>query len=181
MRTSLAIVSILSAVACHGAVAAVDYQRLAMERDGDAVRGKALFEDEQRLACSRCHSVDGKGGKAGPDLFAAGDQFPRRGLIEAVVHPSAAIAVGYGTTIVQTKSEEDYAGVLKESSADWVELACGDGTRRRLNAPGHAACGWGIGCRDSCAIMLPQMHWGPTRISGREKEKRPPRGRPCER
>lgn len=134
MRTSLAIVSILSAVACHGAVAAVDYQRLAMERDGDSVRGKALFEDEQRLACSRCHSVDGKGGKAGPDLFAAGDQFPRRGLIEAVVHPSAAIAVGYGTTIVQTKSEEDYAGVLKESSADWVELACGDGTRRRLKA-----------------------------------------------
>jgi len=40
--------------------------------------------------------VDGSSSKAGPDLFAVGDKFPRRDLIRAVLEPSAEIAVGYG-------------------------------------------------------------------------------------
>src|SRR4051794_8301549 len=54
------------------------YQVFAMTKPGDVARGKALFFDERRLACGRCHSVDGTGGKGGPDLFAAGDKFGRR-------------------------------------------------------------------------------------------------------
>src|SRR5207248_3049945 len=76
----------------------------AMQNDGDASRGKKLFADENRLACSRCHTVDGTASKAGPDLAFVGDKFPRRELIRSVLEPSAAIAVGYGTTIVETKS-----------------------------------------------------------------------------
>src|SRR5437879_3918190 len=77
-----------------------EYRRFALLREGDAARGKELFADEHKAACAKCHSVDGKGGKAGPDLFAVGDKFPRRELIDAVLEPSAAIAVGYGTTLV---------------------------------------------------------------------------------
>src|SRR5437773_3385970 len=77
-----------------------EYRRFALLREGDAARGKELFADERRAACAKCHSVDGTGSKAGPDLFAVGDKFPRRELIAAVLEPSEAIAVGYGTTIV---------------------------------------------------------------------------------
>jgi len=38
--------------------------------------------------------VDGSSAKAGPDLFAAGDKFPRGELIHEVLEPSATIAVG---------------------------------------------------------------------------------------
>src|SRR5260370_110955 len=81
-----------------------EYRDFAMGHDGTATRGRELFNNEQRAACVKCHSVDGSSSKAGPDLFAVGDKFPRRELIRAVLEPSADIAVGYGTTIVETKA-----------------------------------------------------------------------------
>ena len=117
----------------NGAAKSVEeYRRFALQRDGDASRGRELFADEQRLACTKCHSIDGKGGKAGPDLFAVGDQFPRRDLIDAVLQPSAVIAVGYGTTVVETKSGEEHQGVLKQVTDAWIELAGADAQRLRI-------------------------------------------------
>jgi putative heme-binding domain-containing protein len=111
-----------------------EYRRQAMERDGDAARGQRLFADATRLSCATCHSIDGKGTKAGPDLFAVGDQFARRDIIEAILHPSANIAVGYGTTVVETFSGEEYLGILKLVTGDRVELATPNGERLRLRS-----------------------------------------------
>ncbi len=108
------------------------YRRFAMERDGDAARGRQLFGNEQQLGCTRCHSIDGRGSKAGPDLYSVGDQFARRELIDAVLRPSATIAVGYGTTIVETKSGDEYSGVLKQASEAGLELMGADATRFRI-------------------------------------------------
>ncbi|MSU63080.1 MAG: hypothetical protein EXS31_11925 [Pedosphaera sp.] len=83
------------------------YHQFAMTHDGDALQGVKLFMDEQRGGCSRCHPIDGHGIKAGPDLSAVGDQFARRDLIDAVLMPSATIAVGYSSTLVETKSGEE--------------------------------------------------------------------------
>ncbi len=109
-----------------------EYRRHAMIREGDVVRGQALFFDEQRTACSRCHSVDGKGGRAGPDLFAVGDKFSGRELIDAVLEPSAVIAVGYGTTAVETKSGENYQGIIKGATPEAIELMGADGKLVRI-------------------------------------------------
>ena len=89
-----------------------EYRDYAMGNDGNIARGREIFLDQERAACAKCHSVDGSSGKAGPDLFAGGDKFPRRELIRAVLEPSAEIAVGYGTTIVETKSGEEFQGIL---------------------------------------------------------------------
>lgn len=112
----------------------VDYRQFALQHDGDASRGAKLFAEERRAACARCHSVDGRGLLAGPDLATAGDQFARRELIEAVLLPSATIAVGYGTTLVETKSGEEYQGVLKQVTDAGLELMGGDGRRIRVAA-----------------------------------------------
>ena len=109
-----------------------EYRQFAMQNEGDAAQGGKLFADEQRLACSKCHSVDGRGLKAGPDLATVGDQFARRDLIDAVLLPSATIAVGYSTTSVETKSGEAFQGVLKEVTDAWIELMGGDGQRVRI-------------------------------------------------
>ena len=111
-----------------------EFRDFAMGHDGSAAHGRDLFNNEQRAACVGCHSVDGSSSKAGPDLFAVGDKFPRRELIGAVLEPSAEIAVGYGTTIVETKSGEAYQGVLKQSTADGLELLGGDGKMVRIAA-----------------------------------------------
>jgi putative heme-binding domain-containing protein len=101
---------------------AEDYRRFALSQQANAERGKALFFDETKLACSKCHSVDGGASKAGPDLYAIGDKYPRPKLIDAILQPSANIAVGYTTTIVTTKDGEEYTGILQQLNGQMVEL-----------------------------------------------------------
>src|SRR3954447_2350531 len=93
-----------------------EYRDFAMGHDGNADRGKRIFFAEQEAACAKCHTIDGTAAKAGPDLFAVGDKFPRRELIRSILEPSAAIAIGYGTTLVETKSGEQYAAILKQAA-----------------------------------------------------------------
>src|SRR5262249_35656270 len=111
-----------------------EYRDYAMGHDGNVARGRELFFNEQRTACVKCHSVDGSSGKAGPDLFAAGDKFPRRELIRAVLEPSADIAIGYGTTLVETKSGDVFQGILKQTTAEALELMGADGKPIRISA-----------------------------------------------
>ena len=108
------------------------YVDFAMRNDGDASRGKNLFADEQKLACTKCHSVDGTSSKAGPDLAFVGDKFPRRELIRSILEPSAAIAVGYGTTIFETKSGDEFQGIIKQVTDAWIELMGADGKTNRV-------------------------------------------------
>ena len=109
-----------------------DYLKAALLKEGDVARGARLFLDEARLGCTRCHSYDGKGGKAAPDLFAIGDKFGRREIIESILTPSATIAVGYNTTTISTKSGAEYSGVVKDATAEYVELIGADAHRDRI-------------------------------------------------
>lgn len=103
------------------------YRNFAMSHPGDAAAGRALFENEQRLACTRCHTTDGKGGRAGPDLSTIGDKFPRPELIDQIINPSATIDVGYSTTVVHTTAGDVVEGIIKESTDDALGLMGADG------------------------------------------------------
>ena len=103
------------------------YRKYALTHEGDVARGAKLFTDDQKLACTKCHSVDGRAGKAGPDLFAVGDKFGRRDLVDAVLTPSAVISPGYGTVIVETKVGEERQGILKQATDAGVQLMGADG------------------------------------------------------
>ena len=104
-----------------------DYRKYALTHEGDVARGARLFANEQKLACAKCHSVDGRADKAGPDLFAVGDKFGRRDLADAVLMPSATISPGYGTVIVETKTEGQFQGILKQATDAGVQLMGADG------------------------------------------------------
>jgi putative heme-binding domain-containing protein len=103
------------------------YRKYALTHEGDVARGARLFADEQKLACSKCHSMDGSASKAGPDLFAVGDKFGRRDLVDAVLMPSATISPGYGTVIVATKAGDEFQGILKQVTGAGVQLMGADG------------------------------------------------------
>jgi putative heme-binding domain-containing protein len=98
------------------------YRGFAMSHAGDADRGKALFADAQRLACARCHATDGKSASVGPDLATIGDKFGRNELIDAVLSPSAQIAIGYSTTIVTTRDGDVIDGIIKDAGDDQITL-----------------------------------------------------------
>jgi putative heme-binding domain-containing protein len=130
-----AILVLLSSVTCASAAKPVPatqpsreaYRKFAMVHQGDAVVGSALFHEPQKIACSQCHTTDGKGGKAGPDLFAIGDKYGRDDLIEQVLVPSASIAAGYSTTVICTKSGDTFQGIIKESNEHTIGLMGSDG------------------------------------------------------
>src|ERR1041385_8166728 len=103
------------------------YRRTALTQQGDVARGAKLFADEQRLACAKCHSIDGSASKAGPDLFAIGDKFGRRYLVEAVLVPSATISPGYQTVVIETKDGDEVQGILKRASDSALDLMNADG------------------------------------------------------
>ncbi len=75
---------------------------------GDAVHGKQLFE----LACSTCHKVGDTGNTVGPELTTISGKFGREELLEAIVNPSAAIAFGYQSWLVNTKDGGAVFGFL---------------------------------------------------------------------
>jgi putative heme-binding domain-containing protein len=103
------------------------YRRAAFIQQGDIARGAKIFADEQRLACAKCHSIDGSASKAGPDLFAVGDKFGRRDLVEAVLLPSASISPGYQTVVIETNDGEEVQGVLKRATDSALDLMNADG------------------------------------------------------
>lgn len=105
----------------------------AMRNEGDAGRGQILFTNSA-AGCARCHSTDGSRVGAGPALSTVGDKFSRRELIRAILEPSAFIAVGYGTTIVETKAGEEFQGIIQQATPDALELRLADGRALRVAA-----------------------------------------------
>ncbi|HEX4792394.1 MAG TPA: PQQ-dependent sugar dehydrogenase [Humisphaera sp.] len=143
MITSLAVFALLSLVSIASAAdpspttrpASRDkYRAYAMIHQGDAAAGKALFVQAQKIACSLCHTTDGAGGKAGPDLFAIGDKYGRDDLIEQILFPSATIAPGYSTTVVRLKNGDVFQGIIKESNDQAIGLVGSDGKLIRIPA-----------------------------------------------
>jgi putative heme-binding domain-containing protein len=108
------------------------YATFAMTHSGDVKRGKTLFFEEQRLGCSRCHAVDNTATKVGPNLFAIGDKFGRRELVEAVISPSSTLAEGYSSTIVTTRAGDVIDGIIKESTPAALALMGADGQLTRI-------------------------------------------------
>ena len=85
---------------------------------GSAAEGKKMFFERPEASCVRCHKINGEGGEVGPDLSRIGAQKDRQYLLESVVLPNKAIAPGFESVLVTSKSGTSYAGVLKSETAD---------------------------------------------------------------
>ena len=95
---------------------------------GDADRGRNIFFGA-RAACSACHTVDGRGGRVGPELSKIGSIRAAADLLESVVYPSATIVRGYETYIVQTKDGRALTGLLARETADAVYFTTAERAR----------------------------------------------------
>jgi putative heme-binding domain-containing protein len=107
-----------------------EYIRYALNHAGDAARGRALFFDEKRAACARCHRANGNGGDLGPDLSDIGGKYERALLIESLLDPSRQIVEGYRLTMVATTSGRILSGIVKGESAREVTLVDAEGHRQ---------------------------------------------------
>ena len=108
-----------------------DYRKHAMSRNGDPVLGEKLFSAKV-TQCTLCHTTDGNGRMAGPDLAAAGDKFSRADLIQSILEPSANIMTGYSLSVIKTKDNAVFSGIIKHSSAEQLVIAGPGDIRHRL-------------------------------------------------
>jgi putative membrane-bound dehydrogenase-like protein len=96
----------------------------------DVAAGRHVFESEA-ARCGACHSLGGAR-KIGPDLSAIAAKYGRQAMLDAITMPSAGIAFGYESWMLDTKSEGTIAGILVEDTPERVTLQTDATTEVRL-------------------------------------------------
>ncbi len=85
---------------------------------GDRARGERIF----RSTCTRCHSVNGAGGRLGPDLTRIAAFRSRDMLIRSIRDPSASVALGYRAVTLVTRDGYRIRGVTKSEDAFSIQI-----------------------------------------------------------
>ncbi|MBL8752831.1 MAG: HEAT repeat domain-containing protein [Planctomycetes bacterium] len=103
---------------------------LACRDGGSADAGRSVFHDHEATRCTRCHSLGGQGGNAGPALDGIGKKLTRDQILEALVTPSARIAEGFGTTTVDLHDGTMLVGVITKDQDGGITIvpATGEAT-----------------------------------------------------
>ena len=92
---------------------------------GDAERGQEVLAG----TCVRCHTVNGSGGRLGPDLTRIATVRSRDMLIRSIRDPSASVAAGYRAVSLVTQDGQRVRGVTKSEDAFSIQVV---DTRERL-------------------------------------------------
>lgn len=82
-------------------------------REGDPKVGRRLFFHPKLTTCASCHTIDGHGGKAGPDLSLVGRRATKRWLLESILEPSKEIPPYYRPWEVTMKDGATHIGILR--------------------------------------------------------------------
>ncbi|ULQ53140.1 PVC-type heme-binding CxxCH protein [Flavihumibacter fluvii] len=93
-------------------------------------KGKEVFMN----SCSTCHMVAGKGYDFGPDLSEIGTKLPKEGLLESIVHPSAAIGFGYEGWSFTLKDGTAFSGIIVSKTETDIEVKFPGGSRKKFKS-----------------------------------------------
>jgi putative heme-binding domain-containing protein len=98
---------------------------------GDVRRGQAVFQSTKAV-CTSCHAIGYLGGHVGPDLTLIAAIRTKRDLVESIVFPSASIVRSYEPVSIETRSGMIYNGLVKQETADQIELVTGPDRTERI-------------------------------------------------
>jgi putative heme-binding domain-containing protein len=110
-----------------------DLIRLALAGGGDVESGKALFFDEQKSKCARCHKIGDRGQQVGPDLSAVGDRFSRIHVVESILQPNRAIGGAYQSMTVAVADGRTLSGVRVDETDATLTLVDSEGQRHMID------------------------------------------------
>lgn len=90
--------------------------RLEAAGPGDPAEGQRVFFDPNGPGCFRCHRVEGRGGRAGPELTLAAPGLSRRRLVESIVRPGREIAPQFVPWLIAAHDGTIRTGLLVEEA-----------------------------------------------------------------
>ncbi len=96
----------------------VDAWLARLEGPADSVAGERLFFHPKGPGCYRCHEVDGRGGRVGPDLSRLATGMDRRRLVQSILQPSLEIAPQFVAWSVARTDGTVFNGVLVGESPE---------------------------------------------------------------
>lgn len=73
---------------------------------GDADRGRRVFQAHPAASCLRCHTVEGNGGTAGPDLSDVAIRLSSKEMLTSLITPNAVVTEGFGDTSAMPEMAE---------------------------------------------------------------------------
>ncbi len=98
-------------------------------REGDVIRGRAVF---QRAQCAACHRHGSLGTSIGPDLSNTRRRFTTREVLDAIVHPSRIVSDQYAAKIVTTDGGQTFVGIVSQVDEQTLSITDSQGKRHRL-------------------------------------------------
>lgn len=90
------------------------------EKHGDAANGRKLYA---AAACIVCHSFQGEGGRAGPELTTAARRYSTRDLLENILEPSRVINEQYALQQYVMSDGKAFTGRTVNMAGDTVMVA----------------------------------------------------------
>ncbi len=93
-----------------------------VQAKGDAARGEQIFRRAE-MNCIKCHSLNGAGGRVGPDLVDLGGRQSLDYLIESVLVPEKAVKEEFQLAhVTDYTTGKQYQGIVKEESEERILL-----------------------------------------------------------
>ncbi len=89
----------------------------------DPKEGELVFFDETKdVTCSKCHVLNGKGSKVGPELTGIGAVQTPQYLIESILKPSEVIVKGFETMYLITTDGMAYNGIIQSQTDEEIVM-----------------------------------------------------------
>jgi len=98
----------------------VESHRAVLELDGDAGRGKLVFDEH----CARCHLPRQQGGRVGPDLSGVNNK-TREELLTSILNPSYSVEPRFVNYLVTTRDGRLFDGVIAGETPGAITLRGG--------------------------------------------------------
>lgn len=102
--------------------------RLPQAAPGDPLAGRRVFFDLQGVGCAKCHTVDGRGGKIGPDLTTVARTMDRRKLAQSILEPSLEMSPQFVAWTFELKSGKVLTGLILSEESEKLKIGIADGT-----------------------------------------------------
>ncbi len=94
---------------------------------GDPLAGRRVFFDMQGVGCAKCHTVDGRGGKIGPDLTTIARTMDRRKLAQSILEPSLEMSPQFVAWTLELTSGKVLTGLILSEESEKLKIGTADG------------------------------------------------------
>ena len=93
----------------------------------DAAAGRRVFFHANSAGCYKCHTIDGRGGKVGPDLTTIARTMDRTKLVQSILEPSREQAPQFTSWNFELTSGQVLTGLLISEESEKLKVATADG------------------------------------------------------